>query len=153
MRLSILAVGQMRGTAEAALYDTYAARIEPAGRNLGLSGPSLTEIKEQSSANDKLLQALTAKSDAMIIALDETGSTWTSRQLATKIGAWRDDGRREAVFVLGPADGLNNALRQKADISLSLGKMTWPHLLARAMLAEQLWRSVSILAGHPYHRD
>ncbi len=143
----------MRGTAEAALYETYAARIEPAGRNLGLNGPILTEIKEQSRANDKLLEALDSKSDAIIIALDETGSAWSSRDLATKIGTWRDDGRREAVFVLGPADGLDPVLRQKADITLSLGKMTWPHLLARAMLAEQLWRSVSILAGHPYHRD
>lgn len=153
MRLSILAVGQMRGTAEAALYDTYAGRIEPVGRNIGLAGIDLTEIKEQTGANDKLSAALKARPDAVSLALDENGAAWHSRKLADKIADWRDSGRRELVFVLGPADGLSPALLNHVDMSLSLGPMTWPHLLARAMLAEQLWRSVSILAGHPYHRD
>lgn len=153
MRLSILAVGQIRGSAEAALYDAYAKRIEPAGRQIGLSGPELIEIKEHVDANGKLAEALAARADAFVIALDETGQHWSSRQLAEKIALWRDDGQRELVFLLGPADGLTDAVRSRANMVLSLGKMTWPHLLARAMLAEQLWRTVSILTGHPYHRD
>jgi len=153
MRLSVLAIGQMRGTPEAALYDTYATRIAPVGRNIGLDGPVLTEFKEHANACAKLQTGLDARPDSLIVALDEKGAGWSSRQLAEKIGQWRDQGRRETVFMLGPADGLNDELRQRSDVLLSLGPMTWPHLLARAMLAEQLWRGVSILAGHPYHRD
>lgn len=153
MRLSVLAVGQMRGSPEAALYDTYAARIGPTGRAIGLDGPHLTEIKEHGDACAKLAKALDARPDALLVALDETGRAYGSRQLADTIGKWRDNGTREAIFLLGPADGLDDALRARSDVLLSFGKMTWPHLLARAMLAEQLWRAVSILAGHPYHRD
>ena len=153
MRLTILAVGQMRGTPEAAVYDNYAARLEPSGRSIGLTGPQLIEIKEHGDAHEKLAIALDRLKGALIVALDETGKTWSSRQLAAHIGSWRDAGHRDVVFVFGPADGLNDSLRARADITLSLGKMTWPHLLARALMAEQLWRAVSILTGHPYHRD
>ena len=153
MRLSILAVGQMRGTDEAALYDTYAKRIARSGPNIGLDGLHLTEIKEQSGANEKLSAHLAGRPNAFVIALDETGKEISSRQLADKIGHWRDEGHSEIICVLGAADGLNEALRQHADFCLSLGKLTWPHLLARALLAEQLYRTISILSGHPYHRD
>lgn len=153
MRLSILAVGQMRGADEAALYDTYAKRIAQAGRHIGLDGLHLTEIKEQSGANEKLAAQIAARPQALIIALDETGKDISSRQWADKIGHWRDDGQGEVICVLGAADGLDDALRARADFCLSLGKMTWPHLLARALLAEQLYRAISILSGHPYHRD
>lgn len=153
MRLTILAVGQMRGSPEAALFDTYAERIPAAGRRLGLSGPELIEIKEHGDAQAKLTAALAARKNPFIIALDEGGVDCSSRQLAQKIAHWRDDGHSELVFLLGPADGLGDPLKKTAHMSLSLGKMTWPHLLARAMLAEQLWRAVSILSGHPYHRD
>lgn len=153
MRLSILAVGQMRGADEAALYDTYAKRIAQSGRNIGLDGLHLTEIKEQSGANERLSAHLAGRPNALVIALDETGKEISSRQLADKIGHWRDEGHSEIICVLGAADGLNEALRQHADFCLSLGKLTWPHLLARALLAEQLYRTISILSGHPYHRD
>ncbi len=153
MRLSILAVGQMRGTGEAALYETYAKRIAQAGRQIGLDGLHATEIKEQSGADDRLAAHLADRANAFIIALDETGKDMSSRQLADKIGVWRDDGCRELVFIIGAADGLRDDIRQQANLTLSLGRMTWPHMLARVLLAEQIYRAISILSGHPYHRD
>jgi 23S rRNA (pseudouridine1915-N3)-methyltransferase len=85
--------------------------------------------------------------------LDETGEAMPSRALAATLGRWRDDGVREARFLIGAADGFDDAERAEADLLLSFGRATWPHLLARAMLAEQLWRATSILANHPYHRE
>jgi 23S rRNA (pseudouridine1915-N3)-methyltransferase len=87
------------------------------------------------------------------VVLDETGRDLPSRELAAILGRWRDDGVREARFLLGAADGHETETREKADLLLAFGKATWPHLMARAMLAEQLWRATSILAGHPYHRE
>ncbi len=87
------------------------------------------------------------------VLLDERGQAQTSEQFAALLGRWRDDGVREARFVIGAADGHGAAARESADLLLGFGTMTWPHLLARAMLAEQLWRATSILAGHPYHRS
>ncbi|HET8613439.1 MAG TPA: 23S rRNA (pseudouridine(1915)-N(3))-methyltransferase RlmH, partial [Sphingomonas sp.] len=87
------------------------------------------------------------------VLLDETGEDMPSRALAERLGRWRDDGVREARFLIGAADGHDAATRAGADMTLSFGRATWPHLLARAMLAEQLWRATSILAGHPYHRE
>ena len=85
--------------------------------------------------------------------LDETGEMLGSRAIADRLGRWRDDGVREARFLIGAADGFDDAQRAQADLLLSFGRATWPHLLARAMLAEQLWRATSILANHPYHRE
>lgn len=87
------------------------------------------------------------------VLLDETGENLPSRVLAEKLGAWRDNGVRECRFMIGAADGFGDAERAQADLLLSFGKATWPHLMARAMLAEQLWRATSILANHPYHRE
>lgn len=86
------------------------------------------------------------------VVLDERGKALTSQALATRLGQWRDDGIRETRFLLGPADGHDAATRGTADEMIAFGPATWPHLLARAMLAEQLFRAVSILQGHPYHR-
>ena len=87
------------------------------------------------------------------VMLDETGEVLGSVAFATQLGRWRDDGVREARFLIGAADGFDAAERAEADLLLSFGRATWPHLLARAMLAEQLFRAVSILANHPYHRE
>ena len=87
------------------------------------------------------------------ILLDETGETLSSTELANKLQRWRDDGVREARFLIGGADGFDDAARAGADLLPSFGRATWPHLLARAMLAEQLFRATSILANHPYHRE
>ena len=88
-----------------------------------------------------------------IIALDERGKTLTSPQFAEQLARWRDDGAPEACFLIGGADGLSPALQDQADHALSFGKMVWPHMLARVMLVEQLYRAASILAGSPYHRE
>lgn len=88
-----------------------------------------------------------------IVTLDETGKQLGSVELANRIGDWRDQGTREIRFLIGAADGLTTEERQSADLSIAFGKATWPHLMARAMLAEQLWRASSILANHPYHRE
>ena len=85
--------------------------------------------------------------------LDEKGATLSSMQLAQRIGQWRDDGVRETRFLIGAADGFDDAARGDADLLVSFGRLTWPHLLARAMLAEQLFRATAILANHPYHRE
>lgn len=88
-----------------------------------------------------------------VVMLDETGENLPSRVLAERLGAWRDDGVRETRFLIGAADGFGQAEREGADLLLSFGRATWPHMMARAMLAEQLWRAASILANHPYHRE
>jgi 23S rRNA (pseudouridine1915-N3)-methyltransferase len=88
-----------------------------------------------------------------LVMLDETGENLPSRVFAERLGAWRDDGVRECRFLIGAADGFDDAARAEADLLLAFGNATWPHLMARAMMAEQLWRAVSILANHPYHRE
>ena len=91
--------------------------------------------------------------NSVTVLLDEKGETLSSLELARRLEHWRDEGRREARFLLGAADGFDDAERASADLLLAFGRMTWPHLLARAMLAEQLFRATSILANHPYHRE
>jgi 23S rRNA (pseudouridine1915-N3)-methyltransferase len=98
-----------------------------------------------------ILEALPA--GARLIALDEHGAQWTSRALSERLAAWRDQGVAELAFAIGGADGLGAAVLGRAESTLSLGPMTWPHLLVRGMLLEQLYRAQQILAGHPYHRD
>ena len=90
---------------------------------------------------------------AITVILDEKGKSLGSVAFAEQLGQWRDKGVREARFLIGAADGFDDAERARADLLLNFGAMTWPHMLARAMLAEQLWRATSILAGHPYHRS
>ena len=87
------------------------------------------------------------------VLLDERGRQLSSEEFAALLGRWRDEGVRETRFLIGAADGHGNAMRDKADLLIAFGNMTWPHMLARAMLVEQLWRATSILAGHPYHRS
>ena len=94
-----------------------------------------------------------APASAVTIVLDEKGRALSSLELAARLSAWRDGGRREARFLIGAADGHDEAQRAAADLVLSFGPATWPHLLARAMLAEQLFRATAILANHPYHRE
>ena len=89
----------------------------------------------------------------MVIALDERGKNLTSADLARKLGQWRDEGRADVAFLIGGADGHGPGVKERADLVLSLGAMTWPHMLVRALLAEQLFRAQCILEGHPYHRE
>ena len=90
---------------------------------------------------------------ALVVALDEHGRQLGSRAFAKKMGQWRDDGMRDVAFLIGGADGHDQAVLDRADLKLSLGEMTWPHMLVRGLLAEQIYRANAILTGHPYHRD
>jgi 23S rRNA (pseudouridine1915-N3)-methyltransferase len=158
MKLRILAVGRAKAGPEAALIAEYQKRlhwplvIEEVEEKRPLSG---TELKAREGA---LLQAgvdRVAKGSgrAILVALDERGKILGSRDFAARLKAWQDQGAAEILFLLGGADGLAPEIRDQATFVLSLGQMTWPHLLARAMLVEQIYRAQQILAGHPYHRD
>jgi 23S rRNA (pseudouridine1915-N3)-methyltransferase len=137
--LHIVARGKIGRSPEADLVERYLKRI---------SWP--TKVTELSGKGGKVPDL---PPSSISIVLDERGKALTSMQLAEQLGRWRDDGRREARFLIGAADGHDDAGRSAADLLLSFGSATWPHLLARAMLAEQLFRATSILAGHPYHRE
>lgn len=139
MLLHIVARGRIGKSPEAELVARYLKR---------LSWP--TKVTELPDIGGKL-PAL--ESQTRIVMLDETGDVLPSRVFAEKLGRWRDDGVREARFMIGAADGFDDGDRAGADLLLSFGRATWPHMLARAMLAEQLWRATSILANHPYHRE
>ena len=139
MLLHILARGRIGRGPEADLVARYLDRV---------NWP--TKVTELPDRGGKLPPAAPA---TVTILLDEKGQSLSSLAFAERLGRWRDDGMREARFLIGAADGFGDAERAGADLLLNFGTMTWPHLLARAMLAEQLWRAVSILAGHPYHRE
>jgi len=155
VELTIVAVGRARGGPEAALVADYLDRAQRQGRTLGFGAVRLVEVEPRRGTGpqaeaEALRRALPA--GAALVCLDERGRQMTSPDLAARLGAWRDGGTRAAAFVIGGADGLDPALRAGADLTLSFGAMVWPHMLARAMLAEQLYRTLSILAGTPYHR-
>jgi 23S rRNA (pseudouridine1915-N3)-methyltransferase len=137
--LHIVARGKIGRSPEAELVDRYLKRIQWPTK--------VTELSETGGT----IPALPANS--VTIALDERGKSLSSTDLAKALEAWRDDGRREARFVIGAHSGHDEEERASADLLLSFGSATWPHLLVRAMLAEQLFRATSILANHPYHRE
>ena len=138
MQLHVIARGKIGRSPEAELVERYLKRI---------AWPTkLTELSEKAP-----LPA--AASASVTVLLDERGDALSSMQLAKKLEQWRDRGTREARFVIGAADGHSTEERAQADLLISFGPATWPHLLVRAMLAEQLFRATSILANHPYHRE
>ena len=155
MRLHILAVGRLRAGPEKALFDDYLTRFDRSGRALGLGPARLVEVEDRKGGGRAAEAALLAKAipeGALVCALDERGTAESSPQFARRLADWRDAGRGDLALVLGGADGIDPALRARADHALSFGRMVWPHMLARVMLAEQLYRAASILAGGPYHR-
>lgn len=135
MRLHIIACGRIGAAPEAQLVERYARRLR--GRLV------VTEIADTAPRPPPA---------ARTVVLDELGRDLPSAQLAALLGRWRDDGAREVQFLIGGADGHDAATRARADLLLGFGRATWPHLLVRAMLAEQLYRVCTILDGHPYHR-
>ncbi len=156
MRLRVCAVGRLRKGPERALVDDYLARFDRTGRALSLGPCTEVEIDERRNPTPAQQAAQLARalpSGAHIMALDERGSAEGSRAFAARLARLRDDGRAELAFVIGGADGLDADLRGRADTVLTLSPMVWPHMLARVMLAEQLYRAATILAGSPYHRD
>ena len=139
MLLHIVARGKIGRSPEAELVERYLTRI---------SWPTkLTELPESGGRVPPVVDG------QVTVLLDERGEIWSSERLAEAISRWRDDGKREARFMIGAADGFSESDRSKADLLLSFGRATWPHLMVRAMLAEQLYRVATIVAGHPYHRS
>jgi 23S rRNA (pseudouridine1915-N3)-methyltransferase len=155
MRIAICAVGRLRAGPEAALIADYLKRFDRTGRALGLGPAAVTEVEDRRGggmAGEAALLSRALPEGAVLCCLDERGTALSSPRFAETLAGWRDAGRQDAAFVLGGADGLDPALRARADLSLSFGAMVWPHLLARVMLSEQLYRAAQILAGTPYHR-
>jgi 23S rRNA (pseudouridine1915-N3)-methyltransferase len=158
VRLAVVAIGRVKAGPDRELAERYRERAAKAGRALGFKSVDVIELAESRAqrAGDRMVEeaAALAKSlagDCVCVALDGGGIAQTSEAFATQLGAWRDSGR-DVFFVIGGADGLSAELRQRADMALSFGKATWPHQLVRIMLLEQLYRAVTILSGHPYHR-
>lgn len=155
MRVHICAVGRLRGGPEADLIKDYVTRFDRTGRALGLGPLSLHEVEDKKGGGMSVEAALLERAipkGAVIVTMDERGKLLSSPDFSDKLADWRDTGRGDVAFVIGGADGIDPELRARADFSISLGKMVWPHMLARVMLTEQLYRAASILAGAPYHR-
>ena len=149
MRLVVAAVGRGRDDPAQRLFESYRRRLPwPLElREVALGGGGEAGRKREAAA---LLKGL--RPSAYVVALDGAGDALTSALFAARIATLRDRGSAVVAFLIGGPDGHGDAVLARADMALSLGPMTWPHLLARAMLAEQLWRAASILSGHPYHR-
>lgn len=155
MKVHLCVVGRLRNGPEKDLFSDYIDRFEKTGRGMGLGPVEVVEVEDRKGGGmqaeaELLLRAI--PKGAILLAMDERGKTMTSPQFARQLAKWRDEGAQSLAIVIGGADGLAPDLREQADMSLSLGKMVWPHMLARVMLAEQLYRAASILGGSPYHR-
>ncbi len=139
MQLHVIARGKIGRSPEAELVERYVKRLAWPFRQ--------TELPDQGGTVPP------APAHSRTVLLDERGKQLSSEHFAELLGKWRDEGVREVRFLIGAADGHGDKARSEADLLIAFGAMTWPHMLARAMLAEQLWRATSILAGHPYHRS
>jgi 23S rRNA (pseudouridine1915-N3)-methyltransferase len=154
MRVTVCAVGRLRAGPEKLLIDDYLLRFDRTGRALGLGPVSVVEVEDKKGggmAAEGLLLARAVPEGAVLCVLDERGEVMGSPAFADRLASWRDVGRDLAI-VIGGADGIDPGLRARVDAALSFGPMVWPHMLVRVMLAEQLYRAASILAGAPYHR-
>jgi 23S rRNA (pseudouridine1915-N3)-methyltransferase len=159
MKIDLLCVGRLKDEAERLIVARYLERFQHFAGPLGLTAPVMTELIESRAKSAKERKAAEAvelrkklKDGARVIALDERGRSMSSEEFATLLAGWRDDGVRHVAIVIGGPDGLDAEFTRGAALALSLGRMTLPHGLARAVIAEQLYRAASILAGHPYHR-
>lgn len=158
MRLAVIAVGRMKSGPERDLLDRYRERIEGFGRSLGVAGFDLAEVPESRARRDGDRRAeeaaaiLARAGSAALVVFDERAKSPTSEAFAARLGAWRDEGRAGVACVIGGPDGLDPGVRARADYPVSFGALTLPHQLVRVLVAEQLYRALTILAGHPYHR-
>jgi 23S rRNA (pseudouridine1915-N3)-methyltransferase len=152
MRIRILCVGRLKDGPERELVDDYLARAQKSGKQLGYRG--VEEIELASSSKEDEGERLIAKhGKGVLVRLDERGEAWTSQDLSKRLARWRDSGEEAASFVIGGADGTSPAVAKAARHTISFGVQTWPHRLVRVMLAEQIYRALSIEAGSPYHRE
>ena len=155
MRVHLIAVGRLRAGPERDLIDDYLLRFERTGRPLGLGPVVEHEVEDKKGggmAAEADLLGRAVPGGAVLVCLDERGQVMSSPEFAGMLAKWRDDGRPEVAFVIGGADGISPDLRARAEALMSFGAMVWPHMLVRVMLAEQLYRAATILAGGPYHR-
>lgn len=154
MRVSILAVGRSKAGPERLLTDEYRARFDALGRGMGFAALDIAEIDAKGAGREaestRLLDRL--PQNHTLIALDERGKTMDSDSFSALLTAARDDGVPGIAFAIGGADGHSVAVRERSSRLISFGKMTWPHMLVRTMLTEQLYRALAIAANHPYHR-
>jgi 23S rRNA (pseudouridine1915-N3)-methyltransferase len=159
MRIVVVAVGRLKQGPERELAERFRKRAADAGRGVGLNSFDIVEIKE-SRAGDaarRMLEESIAIANviperAVTVILDERGESLSSGAFAGRLQGWRTQDKPAVVFIIGAADGLAPSLREKASLAIAFGAATWPHQLARIMLLEQLYRAVTIIAGHPYHR-
>lgn len=155
MRVHVCAVGRLRAGPERDLVDDYLQRFDRTGRALSLGPLVEHEVEDKRGggmAAEAEMLSRAVPSGAVMVTLDERGRVLSSPEFAEQIARWRDGGRQDLAFVIGGADGIDPGLRARADFSISFGRMVWPHMLVRVMLAEQLYRAAAILAGTPYHR-
>ena len=159
MRIVIAAVGRLKQGPERELAERYRKRAADAGRSVGLAAFDMIEIRESRADNvgRRMLEESIAIANiipdrAVTVILDERGESVSSASFAGHLQGWRTQVRPAAVFMIGGADGLAPSLRERADLAIAFGAATWPHQLVRIMLLEQLYRAVTILSGHPYHR-
>ena len=155
MRVHVCAVGRLRAGPERDLVDDYMQRFDRTGRALSLGPLVEHEVEDKRGggmAAEAELLSRAVPSGAVMVTLDERGRVLSSPEFAEQIARWRDGGRQDLAFVIGGADGIDPGLRARAGFSISFGRMVWPHMLVRVMLAEQLYRAAAILAGTPYHR-
>jgi len=159
MRLMLISIGRLKQGPERELAERYRERFDDIGRKLGFRGLEIHELPESRArdAATRINEEATAiaaliPDKSVLVALDERGSNIDSATFARHLGRWRDESVPHNVFVIGGADGLSPDLRRKAKLTMAFGAATWPHQMVRVMLLEQIYRSATILAGHPYHR-
>jgi 23S rRNA (pseudouridine1915-N3)-methyltransferase len=159
MRVVVAAVGRLKQGPERELAERYRERAAQAGRSAGLSAVDVIEIKESRAADaarrmveESIAIANVIPEHAVTVILDARGESISSAAFAGRLQEWRQQNKPAVVFIIGAADGLAPGLREKASLAIAFGTATWPHQLVRVMLLEQLYRAVTILSGHPYHR-
>jgi 23S rRNA (pseudouridine1915-N3)-methyltransferase len=159
MRVAIAAVGRLKSGPERDLAERYLKRTAQVGRSLGLTGFDIIEIRESRADNaarrmleESIAIANVIPERAVTVLLDERGESMPSAAFAGRLQTWRTDDKPAVVFVIGGADGLAPGLKDKSNLTIAFGAATWPHQMVRVMLLEQLYRAVTILSGHPYHR-
>ena len=155
MKIHLCVVGKLRNGPEKDLVDDYLNRFEKIGRSHALGPVSVNEVEDKKNggmSNEAILLQRIIPKDAVIIALDERGEVVSSPNFSEKLIAYVNNNVSDLAIIIGGADGIDSNLREKADYKISFGKMVWPHALVRVMIAEQLFRAASILAGSPYHR-
>lgn len=160
MRFTISCIGRMKAGADKDLFDRYLDRARKIGRGLGVTEVALAEFPESRAqrADERkseeaavLLNSL--PSGARLVVLDEHGKSLSSVAFSQKLEAWKDEGVQDVVFAVGGADGHGSELLGRANLKIAFGAMTWPHQLVRILLSEQIYRALTIQAGHPYHRE